>query len=159
MNQAPDRASADSFTDFVREAEPRVRRALTAAFGPEIGGEVTAEAFGVAWESWDFVSGRPNRVGYVWGIGRNLARQRLRVRERPLFPQPEPQREPWIEPQLPAAFERLTENQRLAVVLTQGFGWTLREVGELLDISIPSVQKHCDRGLAKLRDEMGVDDD
>ena len=50
--------------------------------------------------------------------------------------------------------------QRVAVVLAHGYGWTHREVAELLGISTSSVQKHVERAMAKLQAalEVTVDD-
>ncbi len=45
-----DATSVDPFTEFMREAEPRIRRALTAAFGSEIAREATAEAVSYGWQ-------------------------------------------------------------------------------------------------------------
>lgn len=146
-----------AFSAFAAEAEPKVRRALVAAFGPDVGTDAAAEAMAVAWEKWAVVATRPNPAGYVWGIGRNVARKRLGgIR---LFPAPDPQAEPWIEPGLPAAIGGLTENQRTAVVLTSGYGWTFREVADLLGVSVSTVQAHVERGMGKLREAMGVNDD
>lgn len=145
----------EAFSAFAREIEPRVRRALVAAFGPEVGTDAAAEAMAIAWERWAVVSSRSNPAGYLWGIGRNVARKR-RGRLR-LFPAPTPQREPWIEPELPAAIENLTEKQRAAVLLVHGFGWTFREVADMLGVSVSTVQSHVERGMAKLRSALGVE--
>ena len=85
-----------AFSAFARDVEPKVRRALVAAFGPDIGTDAAAEAMAIAWERWAVVSTRPNPAGYLWGIGRNVARKRIGGHR--LFPSPDPQREPWIEP-------------------------------------------------------------
>ena len=50
-----DQTKVDSFTEFVSEVEPRLRRALTAAFGSEVGREAAAEALVYGWEHWDRV--------------------------------------------------------------------------------------------------------
>ena len=39
-----DETTTGQFTDFVSVVEPRLRRALSAAFGSELGREATAEA-------------------------------------------------------------------------------------------------------------------
>jgi len=146
----------EAFSTFAREVEPRIRRALIAAFGPEVGTDAAAEAMAIAWQRWSTVSTRPNPAGYLWGIGRNLARKRV-SRQRRLFPPPDPQREPWIEPALPAAVEGLTENQRAAVFLVHGFQWTYREAADVLGVSTSTVQAHVERGMTKLREGLGVE--
>jgi RNA polymerase sigma factor (sigma-70 family) len=80
----------------------------------------------------------------------------LKPRAGRLFPIPARNPEPTFEPGLPRALEKLSVNQRAAVVLIRGYGYTHREVAELLGIRIPSVQKHLERGLAKLRSALGV---
>jgi hypothetical protein len=43
------------FERFVHDVEPRLRRALVAAYGGQRGREATAEALSWAWENWDRV--------------------------------------------------------------------------------------------------------
>ena len=57
---------------------------------------------------------------------------------------------------MPHALGSLSERERLVVVLIEGFGWSYREVAELADISVSSVQSYLGRGLRKLRDSLGV---
>lgn len=150
-----DRVTADVFTEFVDMVEPRIRLALVAAFGADVGVDATAEAIAYGWENWEVVRGLDNPAGYLWGVGRNKARRRLRVR--PVFPEVPVDHEPWIEPALPDAMARLSESQRISVMLIHGFEWTFAEVAELLGVSRSTVQKHAERGLAKLRGRLGVD--
>jgi len=96
-----DSKTAPIFADFVRESEPRLRRALVAAFGVDIGAEATAEALAFGWEHWERVSRMPNPAGYLFGVGRNKAR-RHRTR-RVAFPVPPVGHEFAVEPGLPAA--------------------------------------------------------
>jgi RNA polymerase sigma factor (sigma-70 family) len=62
------------------------------------------------------------------------------------------------EPRLPAGLACLPERQRVSVILVYAAGWSLSEVADLLGISKSSVQRHVDRGLAKLRRAIGADD-
>lgn len=144
--------TTDSFTEFVNEVEPRLKRALVAAFGTDVGVEATAEALAHGWEHWSRVSTMDNPAGYLWGVGRNKARRRRR--QRVVLPEIGPDHEPWIEPGLPAAMAQLSESQRTAVLLLHGHQWTHREVADLLGVTIPTVQKHADRGMAKLRRQL-----
>jgi RNA polymerase sigma factor (sigma-70 family) len=57
------------------------------------------------------------------------------------------------------ALRKLTERQRIAVVLVHGYGWTLAEVAQLLDIKVTTVQTHLERGLARLRVHLEVTPD
>jgi DNA-directed RNA polymerase specialized sigma24 family protein len=146
--------TASGFTDFVREAEPRLRRALVAAFGVDVGADATAEALAYGWEHWELVSAKANPAGYLFGVGRNKAR---RVRSRRVaFPVPPEGHELWVEPGLPAALAGLSQKQRVTVLLVHGDEWTWAEVAELLDVSVSTVQKHLERGMAKLREGIGV---
>ena len=150
-----DSKTAPTFTDFYRDAEPRLRRALVAAFGVDIGTESTAEALAFGWEHWERVSQMPNPAGYLFGVGRNKAR-RHRWR-RVAFPVPPVGHEFEVEPGIPKALSRLSEKQRVAVLLVYGDEWTWPEVADLLCVSVSTVQKHLERGMSKLRRSIGVE--
>ena len=145
---------ADSFTEFVRKAEPRLKVALCSAFGADAGLEATADALAYGWENWDRVAAMPNPVGYLWGVGRNRAR---RHRPRIVLYQVDFQALPNVEPGLPVALTALSERQRLAVMLVHCFGWSLSEVAQLSGLSKTTVQNHVERGIAKLRKALGVE--
>jgi DNA-directed RNA polymerase specialized sigma24 family protein len=145
----------EEFSHFVVDTEPRLRRALVAAYGSERGREATAEALAYAWEHWDALHAIGNRIGYLYRVGQSRTRPR---RSRPLFTR-SPDPEPWFEPNLVAALEGLTESQRTAVVLVHGFGWTMREVAECTGVRVTSVQNHLERGLRKLRAHLKVRND
>jgi len=150
----PDETKADSFTEFVTETEERLRIALTATHGPDRGREAAAEALAYGWENWDRVRDLENPAGYLYRVGHNRAR-RMR---RPMMSLPavEPNRDPWIEPGLPDALKQLPERQRTVVALVHGLQWSMSEVADLLGVSKATVQKHADRGLAKLRRKLGA---
>lgn len=149
-------AAVDSFTVWARAAEPRLRRALTASFGPQVGTEAAAYALAYVWEHWDRVGTEENPLGYAYTVGRNKAR-RITLRRQPLFPDLGQRRLPHVEPGLPAAIGRLPEKQRIVVTLVYGYEWTLSEVAELLGTKKTTVQNHAERGLARLRKTLGVE--
>lgn len=144
-----------SFSEWASDAEPRIRQSLTAVFGQQVGEDATAEALAVAWERWSRVATMANPIGYVYAIGRNKARRAVR-RRRPAFVEVPQQLLPRVEPALPAALAKLPERQRVAVTLIHAYGWTLTEVAELLGIEKTTVQNHAERGVAALRDALGV---
>jgi DNA-directed RNA polymerase specialized sigma24 family protein len=147
-------ASDEEFATFMRDVEPRLRRALVAAYGSQRGREATVDALAWGWEHWARVRDMQNPVGYLYRVGRSRARGR---REPVVFARADTP-EPWVEPQLASALAHLSERQRLSVVLVHGFGWTLREVSELAGIKVTSVQSHLDRALVYLRAALGVID-
>ena len=146
---------SDLFTDFVRDVEPRLHAALVALLGSDNAREATADALLWAWENWERVEKMENAAGYLYRVARTKARRLFR--KPPVLP-PAPVAElPWIEPGLPAAVARLSPNQRVVVVLVHALGWTQAEVARFLGLSHGTVQKHAERGLARLRENLGVE--
>jgi RNA polymerase sigma-70 factor (ECF subfamily) len=155
----PSQTVMDTFTHFATEAEPRLKRAFCAAFGRDVGLEATSEALAYGWEHWDKVQAMTNPTGYLYRVGRSRVRPfwRHRHRDNPgLFPSVASDRLPWVEPALPAAVARLSDRQRVAVVLINAFDWTYEEVADLLGVSPSTVQNHLERGMHRLRAAMGV---
>lgn len=147
---------ADTFTGFFADVEPRLRYALCASYGTEKGLEASAHALAYGWEHWDRIRVMPNPAGYLWGVGRNHAR---RIRSKAvMFPEPSHENTPMVEPKLPSGLSRLPEKQRIAVMLIHGLGWTHGETADLLGVSRSTIQTNAERGLAKLRKHIGVED-
>lgn len=71
----------DDFDGFVTKMEPRLRRALIAARGPELGRDATAVALAYAWEHWDRVRAMRNPVGYLYRVGQSRTRRRRTRRD------------------------------------------------------------------------------
>ncbi|MFN3217540.1 MAG: RNA polymerase sigma factor [Acidimicrobiales bacterium] len=148
-----------SFELFFVAFEPVVRRVLVAGFGPEIGRDAAAEAFGWAWKTWPRASGLDNRAGYLYRVGANAAKSRLQAdaRVHPGWFEPasvELGRS--IEPGLDAALASLSRRQFQVVVLVEGHGYSHAETAAFLGIARSSVQNHLERAMAKLREVLGV---
>lgn len=157
------------FDRFLAEHEPTLRRALTAAYGRDAGRDATVEALAWAWTNWAKVQTFDNPVGYLFRVGQSKAKA-ARTASLRLVPVGDlgdvgetdragDSRLPWVEPDLDAALDGLTDQQRVAVVLCHGFEWTHREVADLLDLSPSTIQNHVERGLAKLRRALEVPTD
>ncbi len=147
----------DSVEAFVRKAEPLLRRALVARFGADQGREATADVLAWLIPRWSRIAGMSNPTGYAYRVAVNRTRRRL-GRRRVLFPSVPADVELWVEPALPKALAALTPRQREVVVLVHGYGLTHREAADLLGISSSTIQNHVERGLAKLRANLGVPD-
>jgi RNA polymerase sigma factor (sigma-70 family) len=61
-----------------------------------------------------------------------------------------------VEPGLPAALRRLSEKQRVAVVMVHAYGWSREETALLMGLTMSTVDTHLQRGLSKLRNVLGV---
>lgn len=144
------------FDTFAATAEPRLRFALVARFGTEVGSQATVDALTYGWRNWHRVGAMASPVGYLYRVGRNRAVRLVPRRGGPMFPSVDAGRLPWVEPGLPDALESLTSKQRQAVVLVHAFEWTQIEVAELLGVRPTTVQNHLERGLAKLRTALKV---
>jgi RNA polymerase sigma-70 factor (ECF subfamily) len=145
---------ADSFSEFVKSNERRLRESLSAACGDQVGRDAAAEALEYGWENWDRVRDMENPAGYLFKVGRGRGRRML-SRSRPLFDRVDPVRLPDVEPKLPEALARLSERQRMIVILIHCDQWTQGEVAELLGLSRSSVRNHLDRAMGSLRKTIG----
>jgi DNA-directed RNA polymerase specialized sigma24 family protein len=146
----------ERFSRFVAEIEPRLRRALVAFYGVDVGSEATADALAVAWERWPELESMSNPVGYLFRVGQSRSRRyRRRVLVLPAVPVAEL---PDVDPRLPAALARLSHRQRAAVLLVHAHGWTQAETADALGCSISTVRNHLDRGLRRLRADLGGND-
>jgi RNA polymerase sigma-70 factor (ECF subfamily) len=144
----------EAFERFVDRHEPRLRRALGAAYGALLGAEACAGALSWAWETWPRADGLDNPVAYLFKVGRSTLRLD-RVKEEPsaVVPDRTVDASP-SDPDLVGALDRLTDQQRAAVVLVHGFGWTLAETAEVLAVEVSTVRNHVRRALAKLHAEL-----
>lgn len=147
-----DEATLEEFERFVQDVEPSLRRALVAAYGFERGRDATAEALGWAWEHWGRAKVLDNKVAYLFRVGQSKCRDR---RTPAAFERAESP-DHWYDPGLAPALKALTEHQRIAVVLVNGFDWKLREVAELLGVGVSTIQSHLERGMRSLRNAMEV---
>lgn len=143
-----------TFEEFATTTARRVRAALVAAYGPDVGIDAAAEAMAYGWENWDRLEAMSNPAGYLFRVGQTAARS-LR-RPHGLLPEPPAHEMPHIEPALVPALNQLSEHQRICVVLVHGFGWSQVEVAELLDIAPPTVRTHLSRALARLKTSLEV---
>jgi RNA polymerase sigma-70 factor (ECF subfamily) len=147
----------DSFTLFASASQDRIRHALTAGFGVEIGRDAAEEALVYAWRHWDRVGVMQNPAGYVYRVGHRMAQKKSKASRRPVVFPPAPAVNPvHVEPGLPGALAALSPKQRVVVVAVYGYGLSEREAAELLGISRSSVRRHAERAIAGLRRALGV---
>lgn len=151
-------ADAALSNDDIERYAKRVRMALVARYGPDLGDELTAECMAWAWENAGRLADMDNPVGYLVRVGQSKSRRFLRWRKKPVhFPaRPATTEHAWSEPALPGALAALGEEERTAVVLVHCFQWSYDEVAELLELPLHTVRNRIHRGLNKLRHDLGV---
>lgn len=64
-----------------------------------------------------------------------------------------------FEPELTTAIAELSPQQRAAVLLVHGYGYSFREAADVLGVSLGSLRTHVDRGLTRLRSRLEVSDE
>ena len=149
------------FESFADDARARLRRALIARYGPELGSEATAEAMAYAWQHWDRVGHMDNAVGYLYRVAQTTVRRHHRWRHTLALPPERPQPDfadeqggRGAELGLPDALARLRPDERVAVVLVHGHAWGYQEVADLLGVPVSTVRNHVHRGLSRLRESL-----
>jgi DNA-directed RNA polymerase specialized sigma24 family protein len=142
------------FTTFVESDALRLREALLARFGLDVGCEVWEDTVTWAWEHRARVREITNRVGYLYRVAQSASRRYVRWNNRiALVPIDDllvdEGRE--VDLDLVDALESLRRDQRVAVTLVHAYGWSYAEVADLLGISIAATTNHVHRGLRRLR--------
>ncbi|MGE0878529.1 MAG: RNA polymerase sigma factor [Acidimicrobiia bacterium] len=149
-------SAASTYERFVIEHGPRLRRALVARFGVEIGIEVANDALAQAWARWAEVSTMQNPIGYLFRIAQSAARPHFRWRSRVSLVPPTDRTEfDRYDDGLIDALARLSDAQRVAVLLVHGHGYSYAEVADVLGVSTSAVTNHVHRGLTALRRHFG----
>lgn len=143
----------DEFTTFLRDARGRLRRALIGAVGIDQVDDAVAAALEWAWAHRDEVERMSNPVGYLFRVAQSRSRRRQRP---PLLPE-EITVLPEVEPGLIPALQKLPRNERIAVWLAHGCGWTHAEVADALGVERTTASTHVRRALARLREQLGVE--
>jgi DNA-directed RNA polymerase specialized sigma24 family protein len=151
--------NATSFEHFVSTEVKTVRRALVARYGVQAGTEATADAVAWAWQNLDEVLGAQNPSGLVYRVGQSKARRyqrwaRQQNRSELAAEQDVVEWDPTLV-DVVRALGKLSEEQRVAVLLVHAYGERYDTVAGLLGISPAAVTNHVHRGLLRLRQIMG----
>lgn len=161
----PPRAVTDerSFTSFYEQAHQDVAKGLSLAFAdPELGLEATDEAFTRAYQRWEQVATMTNPTGWVYRVGLNWGRSRLRRlllhdRRKTLLATRADYDARLVDVDLWRALSALPQLQRDVVVLRVVLDWTVDATAEVLGIAGGTVKSRLARAMATLRAELEAD--
>jgi RNA polymerase sigma-70 factor (ECF subfamily) len=122
--------------------------------------DLAQEALARAYERWDRVSTMESPSGYVYRVGVNLNRHRIRhlaVRARrtlALRRDAVSGDTPELRVELAEAIASLPRGQREAFMLVECLGWTAEEAAPILGLAPASVRSRLHRARAALRDRL-----
>jgi RNA polymerase sigma-70 factor (ECF subfamily) len=158
----------DALATFVRRFQARVYGlALSVVGDPGLAEEVAQDAFLRAWrQAASYDPRRARVVTWLLTITRNLAVDAIRMRrDQPVDPQrlmvalateiDHSEYDTGAE-QLRAGLKTLPADQARTVVLAVVYGWTAKEIADREGIPLGTAKTRIRRGLARLRQELGV---
>ena len=149
------------FEDFYRSRREQVFRGLALTLRDrDLAADATDEAMARAYQHWRSVSGYNNPEGWVYRVGLNWARSRMRrtkreVRGFRLEESPAAEIAP-ADPMLAAALEGLPVEQRAVVVLRCYFDWSTEQVAKALGVPKGTVKSRLSRALEALESHVEV---
>ena len=145
------------FRAFIEDQGARLRRALIAANGVQMGNDVCADALAWAWEHRSRVLAMEHPAGYLFRVGQSSARRHRRWhREVHLPPEAKEDDAALGSLLLDEALGRLNQRQRAVVILVHAHGYSYGEVADALGVSTATVRNQLHRGMRRLREEMGA---
>lgn len=147
--------SAPDFDAFYRLARPSVGRALALTLRDnDLATDAVDEAMVRAYQRWDRVGRLDNPAGWVYRVGLNHARSRLRRLLRRV-PPPAPESSATAEftvadPAIAMALEELSVDHRAVVVCRLLLGWSEAQTADALAIRPGTVKSRLSRASKQL---------
>jgi RNA polymerase sigma-70 factor (ECF subfamily) len=148
-----------SFHDFYAGSRDRIGRALAVTLGDaDLAADSVDEAMARAYQKWSSVSRMDNPAGWVYRVGLNVARSRIRrlTRRRRVNPLatvdvPEPT---LLEPAVTRALQALPIEQRSVVICRLLLGWSEAETAEALGIRPGTAKSRLHRATTTLANQL-----
>jgi RNA polymerase sigma-70 factor (ECF subfamily) len=164
-------ASRDAFEQLLGRLRPKLHRYCARMTGSVIDGEdVVQEALLKALEAFTEAGTIVSPEGWLFRIAHNAALDFLRRRSRQEFHRSDEDPDMVVDPKSAAddhqtaatslrTFMRLPAAQRSSVILMDVLGYSLEEIGGIIDASIPAVKAALHRGRTRLRELAQEPDD
>ncbi len=170
--QVPDATAArEAFDRLLRELRPKLHRYCARMTGSVVDGEdVVQEALVKAIEAWADAGPLTHPESWLFRIAHNAAMDFLRRRARQNAIRSDEDPDMVIDPAAPVddrqiaaaslrTFMRLPVAQRSSIILMDVLGYSLDEIGAVMDLTIPAVKAALHRGRARLREIAKEPDD
>jgi RNA polymerase sigma-70 factor (ECF subfamily) len=144
------------FHGFYADARPSVGRALALTLrNADLAADCVDEAMVRAYQRWERVSRLDNPAGWVYRVGLNHARSRVRRLLRRPPARPEIYHELHVsDPAIERALATLPIGQRSVVVCRHLLGWSEAQTADALRIRPGTVKSRLSRALTRLETEL-----
>lgn len=151
------------FEELIKDLRPQLHRYISRMIGSVVDGEdVVQEALAKAYNSLGALSSQSNLRGWLFRIAHNKALDYLRQQghqnlqpldEYSLVAQPAdlPLEEKELVTLALSVFLKLAPRQRSCVILKDVLGYSLAEISELLNATVPEIKAALHRGRTRLR--------
>src|SRR5258708_5102182 len=151
------------FEEFIKDIRPELHLYVARMIGSAVDAEdVVQETLVKAYDSLALLTSRSNVRGWLFRIAHNRAIDQLRrstnqplelLDEYPMTAEPD---QPLEEKELPAValsvFLKLAPRQRSCVIFKDVLGYSLAEISELLNATVPEIKAALHRGRTRLRE-------
>lgn len=130
--------------------EAPLRSFLARTVGPDKADDIAQDAFLNAWRRAGQYDGRARYSTWLTRIAWRCRLDALRKEHR-LEGSEEPGHAASVSAEIDDMLRRLSENERAALVLCEGHGWTHKEAAEMLDLPLGTLKSIVARAKAKCR--------
>jgi RNA polymerase sigma-70 factor (ECF subfamily) len=149
------------FADFYRVRREVVFRALALTLGnQDLAADAVEEAMVRAYERWRTVSGYANQEGWVFRVGLNWARSRVRKTRREISTDRPPEassHDSMPDPDLDLALGSLTVDARAVIVLRHYLDMSYDQIGLALQIPVGTAKSRLHYATEELRRKLEVE--
>jgi DNA-directed RNA polymerase specialized sigma24 family protein len=132
--------SGDEFAELFPHLRGRLTASFVAAFGPVAGRATAADVLTFARHHWVTIRHRHDLVVHLFRLGRRMASRH------PIL---------FADDPVSQVMASLPVDERLALVLKRGLGWSFDEITEVTGLSVAALHRNHDHGLAKLTAGVG----
>jgi RNA polymerase sigma factor (sigma-70 family) len=155
MQNPPIANSGAGYEQLLVLIRTRLRPALVAKWGIEVGSDICSDIEEYSWQHSDRLLKMENPLGFLYRVAQSRSRRYKRWMNQTTFPSrfPEVVHEDESVHDVLELLADITEEQRQCILLIHAFDWTYEEVAGLMGVSRSVVNNHVHRGLSRLRQE------